>query len=708
MLRDARKNLDLTIDEVALGSGLSKPTIINLERGFGRVQSGNAVCAFLSKIYFSRRPIEPVEKDRLIWASLFPHTPYPDGNPTRGPGRPRNEKKGNAWSSPTMETKSSQSQATAVSKVLEFSGAQALESGQTITAHSETSPFSRRESSQGGLSKEYLNNPLVIDCLAAAVDRYREINSIRPANRAALRELYQHVASQPWSARNGEKRSEPAVQKWIARTADIQVRERRKDTGAQRKRQAILEILRGPIAQRRSESHDKGAGEYAMGSLTAITKGVLRDPVILEKLTQHPAILGKVPSISNIVRLLSEYRGGADNHADVRDHLEKTIGFRAAWAGQVAVVDATGWPVRFRYGDNRENHKRWLYLLCDVASARLLAANRSATSESEGWRPQDNPERNDVMLGFLRELGFAPEWLVNDAVSTLTDGLRHLKLGMHPAEKISAGVLLWLAAGVRPYVRMGARPTGGAHVERAVHTTKDKLAELGTQRAIEKESKGCGLQRLNHCDNELEFLNQISTAIAEINETQLKRRGCPLGRNELYELNTGAVQREGRKLASDLFRANDEGLSKWWQIVGDCKLGQVSAGRVAVRINGKAWTAELETPESGWECRPEEKHALILPPGARHNDDPEAFRILVIETDGARVQYHPATARTIKVDEYYQETSKPLIGGFQKKPDTAADEFSRLRNTDAADYRKHLKTGTTDEPVSAQTIRDRY
>ena len=509
------------------------------------------------------------------------------------------------------------------------------------------------------------------------------------------------VLAQPFAIdKNGKSLTRSAIIKRCQRATGINLRKRPRCTAVVRREIAIHEILVGPLAQHRRDAQDKGAGLHSLGSRRAVLEGVLRVPAIQQALKDHPDIR-EIPSRNLIESVMRAELGAVNRAIECKDHLERCLGFRTEYSGQVAVVDATGWPVCFRYGDKREKHKRWIFLNVDVASARVWMAEFSATSESEGWRPKDNPDRQDVMLLFLRMMGFFPEWLINDAISTLTDGLRFLKPGQNPSESLSWGMLLWLAGGVRPYVRMGERPTGGAQVERAVRSVKDRLAELGTKRAVMLEAKGAGLQKITGCDNELEFMAQITQAVSELNASKLQRRGCPLTREQLFLNENAQGRRAARSIAANLWHPGENNIPNWRRIIGAAKVGTVNRGRINVRLNGKPWVAELERP-GDLECRPEERTALILPPGARQGDDPESFRIIIIETEGARVQYHPATAKAIKVDEYWQDISKPLIGDFRALPEGAADKFARNRDAAAAEYRSkvaaktvRLKEGTT-------------
>jgi hypothetical protein len=470
-----------------------------------------------------------------------------------------------------------------------------------------------------------------------------------------------------------------------------------KVVGVQRRNQAIIEIVGPAFAEKLRNSHNKGAGDYSIANRARAMSGILSAENIRQALLDHPDVR-TIPNLNLALRLARERYGHAGRGSDCRDHLEQTIGFRAAYAGQVMLVDATGYPVVFRNGRVRGKQKMWIFISADVASAFLRVANRVATSESEGWRPKDDPSLCDVMLDFLRQMGHFPEWLVNDAISTLTEGLRYLHPGVHPAEVLSVGTLTILLGGTHPYVRMGERPTGGAHVESAVGVTKGALAEIGTRKAIEREARGEGLTKINYSDNELEWLARLTEAIAKVNASKLTRRDCPLTRADLYQKESAAAARDAWAVAPDLWASVNGGEAKYQQLVRQTKVGEIAGGRVSVRVNGKPWSAEIQD-RAKIDCKTEGRYALILPPGARKDDDPESFRLIVIERDGSRVMYHPATAKTIQVDEYYQDMNKPLIGEYRRLPSTQQDDLTRARARDAAQYRKSLREGTNDAPV---------
>jgi len=531
---------------------------------------------------------------------------------------------------------------------------------------------------------------------------YLMLTAIRPEPQAAKRALYTWIAAQSWAvSRDGKTLSTEAIQKRLARHTGTRLRKRRPELHVQRKHAALIEVLSGPLASHRCDTHDKGAGEYSLGSLRTVLKGVLSNQAIQVALKNHPDILGATPCLSTLEKILRERRGGVDRLKEHRSHdlLERCVGFRAEYAGQVSLVDATGWPVRFRQHDYEKKQKRWLFVHADVASAQVRCANLAATSESEGWRPKD--DRQDVMLEFLRGMDYFPEWLINDAISTLTVGLRSLHPGVHPSEILSDGVIAWLLGGTTPYVGLGMRPTSHAHAEVAVKCFKEHVVKRGTSRAIAAEMSGAGLTKISDAENELEFLEMLNTALCDLNAGKLHRRGCPKSRQELWDLESAVASRALRAQATDLFQPAENGHLKIKNLIRATRVGQIVRGRVSVRLADKAWCAEMVVPDGGWQFKAEEKYALILPPGARANDDPEMFRVLVIENDGARVQYHSHTAKSVAVDEYWQDSAAPVVGQFKGLPHNQADEFAKNRDRDKRNYRKSIRQGTTDEILPA-------
>lgn len=483
----------------------------------------------------------------------------------------------------------------------------------------------------------------------------------------------------------------------------------------QRRNAALREVVGPPVAAHLKDTHDKGAGEYTILKRRQAIAAAIAVPEIRATLESHPGFAGHaMPPLPTLERLLRERLGPA-NRENYRDHLERLAGANASYAGAAAVVDATGWEARYRTGEIREKQKQWIFLCVDVASAHIWAADLVASSESEGWRPNDQPDRQDVMVQFIRKLGWFPEWLINDKISTLTHRLSLLQPGQHPTEKLSMGALLWLCGGARPYVRMGDRPTGGAAAEVGVKCAKGALAQVSTRNAIRKETAGLGLRPLNEYESHLEFLALLNEAIALTNNSVLTRRGCPLTRAQLLALPKGATGRAGRAVAADLWenvdlargeiRDDGDGVPKWKRLVIATRMGRVLSGRMAVQFGGKAWTAELDRPENGWEFAPEEKTVLVMPPGARQDDaDPEAFRVIVVDDNRSNPRYQTATAKAIKIDEYYQDLTHPMLGAYKALPWTAADHQADRRDADAKEWRQTharepLKQATSDEIV---------
>jgi hypothetical protein len=551
---------------------------------------------------------------------------------------------------------------------------------------------------------------------------FRRLARSKPEPRRELARLYADCAAAPWAADpdTGEYPTPAAMQKRLQRATGVKIRDRKLNLSTQRRNSAIIEIIGPPFAQHRRDSHDKGAGAYSLGARSNILNGLLKVPEIVSALENHPDVLGKLPSLPTIERLLADRYGPASRN-DFRDHLERTIGFRAAYPGQVLLVDATGHPVRYETGDVRGKTKQWIFVCADVASAHVWASEFVTDSESAGWKPSGGITQIaqcDVMLGFLRSLGFYPEWLINDAISTLTEGLRDLHTKNHPAEKLSCGVLCWLGGGVKPYVRMAGRPQGGAHVEAAVRGVKSQLIELSSTAAIRKEFAGLGLKKVTDFRNRLEFTSRLHEAVAKLNDSTLTRRGCSLTRAEIFNLESARQHRaNSRHVSNSLFECvdpqtgevRDDGVPGWWRIAAASRVSQVTGGRVSARVNGQAWAADLVAPEKGFEFKPEGKTALIIPPGCVADSDPETFQVVLIDTDGRGVSYQTCTAQSAKVDEYFQDMRKPLIGSYKALPWTKQDEVNHQRNAAAKVWRRDvsaLKQGTTDEPIVDERIED--
>jgi hypothetical protein len=301
-------------------------------------------------------------------------------------------------------------------------------------------------------------------------------------------------------------------------------------------------------------------------------------------------------------------------------------------------------------------------------------------------------------------LGYAPESFNCDQASALFDCLRHIGVeGRVPPR----GILLWLAAGVEPYVHAQARPSGGSHAEAGVKAAKDHLNRLCVKRAVERELAGCGLQRARKFGSELEF----GQVFAEFRATANNRvfRGAQT-RAEFWAL--GAEQRAARALAENLREITREvdghPVRRVDEILACARVVPLCGGRLPVRVHGRAVAADLTAGALELlrkrECPAADLAAVVCQGGLRAGDDPDLVRVVVIQPNerGGQPRYHAVEARCAQVDEYFQDLRKPVRGEYRGRVEGTADALARARETAAREHRERvgaLREGTTGEVV---------
>jgi hypothetical protein len=416
----------------------------------------------------------------------------------------------------------------------------------------------------------------------------------------------------------------------------------------------------------RSEPHSKGAyatrawmfrRDHILGVLDAIGDDI-KDCLGQDEL----------PSVATIERWLSERYGKADAALAAAEHYQETIGFRAQWAGQVVLLDATGLPVRV-HGINQTKDKNgkkahWLHLAVDLASNHTWTHWNPGRSEYEGW--------SDALLSILRRLDFAPEWAIIDRIGGVFEALRYLRPG--EATDLSAGVLAWFAAGVRPYIHASARPTAGAQVERGARGFKQEAARRSLTKRVRESLAGRRNAKGREFANEAAFAEFVSTAEAALNNAKpLQRGNNQRTRAALWAHDESARRRDARRLATD------------WQarlpeILGAHKVVSVNSGELTFRQDGRRISARIGTAVP---LRARDSVALVMPSGLLAADhDPDTMRAIIVEPapQGGMPRYHAVTAQGRREDWFGQYIDQPIVGSHPvAKPQTVADAEGERR-----------------------------
>ena len=494
--------------------------------------------------------------------------------------------------------------------------------------------------------------------------------------------------------------SEGALSVRFRRAAGGRLRERPVDLALKERDERIHGLLGAAYSEFRREEHCKGPWlERSVGSRRKILERLLASPRMQAALLDEA---GGIPSLSQVERIVRARQGAVDARVEWKPHLDMTIGFRAEYAGQCFVLDATGFPVRVKNskGGNQKYERRWGHFCFDVASGKGWAYSRPGDSEHAGW--------DAALKEFFFSQDFAPEWLNVDQASGLFDGLRHI--GEEKEVKLSEGVLLWLAAGCKPYCHASARPTGGAYVEQNIRAAKDAFNALLVGKAVEKQLAGLGLHPARKFESELAFEAVYREFQAGLNKRTY--RGAA-SREELWRLPSAVTARAKRALAENLSApapcsTRHAPLFNWQYSIARARVSRLQGARLSARVNGKAQAADL-TRESldqlaAAGVRPTEMLALTMPGGMRAGDEPDLVRVVIVEAERyGQPKYHASEARCARVDEYFQDARKPGPGVYHGAFEGAQDVFRRTADAAAASWRKRvtgLKEATNDVPVS--------
>jgi hypothetical protein len=500
---------------------------------------------------------------------------------------------------------------------------------------------------------------------------------------------------QPWAFGWAESCRRKKIMTALNRAAGIKLRDRAPDADVQKTRAAILSIIGPPYADhRKRDQHSKGAYDaHAFGSAKACLQGVLDTPAIQKALTEA---VGEIPTFNYCYELVRSSLH-VDSYAEVKDHIQQTIGFRPAYDGHVLLADATGLPVRVdgawgaknpgSRGNKNGFQKHWLHMAVDVGSAYSWIHPTFSDNEASGWPP---------FLSWLLidQLQYAPEHLSVDEVSGVFSWLRDPAADGIP--NLPAEVLLWLAAGVKPYVHAPGRPTGGAHAEVNIKGAKNTLARITIRRALEKELAGQGLKKSRHFDSQAELLSTIGELREKINARHLGRAGDT--RVNLWNDAESAAKRSLRALVPNA-------AAIWREIVSRTKTASVSGKTIMGKSGGSRIVADISTD---LDFKPLDCPALVFPCGLRVGDDPELRRVLLVEPRPGQPVYHLAEAKVALRDRRGFDLRQPIYGtGYVAAAETRNDQIQKFRDEASELHRARvsaLKTGTTGTTDTAETI----
>ncbi|MCX7805927.1 MAG: helix-turn-helix domain-containing protein [Planctomycetota bacterium] len=686
-VRLIRVSLHLTIPEVAELAGVTGRTIQNVETGAHdpRRSVYERIRAALRRAYLDRGPVRPLEMDDFVrrFLGLPPRGP---GRPPKGPGRDRRRRLPSDGAGGAAPAAAEGDCANGGNPV----GAEATRAG-TASGGDATAPVgidAAANPAPVGIAAAAANPapapwpPPGLHDPARLADAWRALAAdYSRARRRALLDAIREAC--PWAA----TLSDGAICARMVRLHGVRPGRRSRCGGrptAERDR-AWAAILGAALAAHRKEAVSKGAyDDRAPGSRRKQLVALLALPEMRERLQ---AEAGAVPTIHQAERVLRRYVGRVAPRAECRAYIDGCLGTRARYAGQVMYTDGTGPQVRVlrRWGirSSKGVLKPQWYVLADQASGRISIHPSMAAGEA-ALDPAGQSAWSAALWEWLFSLGFAPEVLVMDAISGLAGDLARLEPGRPPA--LTKGVLLWLAAGALPYVHQPARPTGGAHVERAIREAKDAWAAKLIADAVAAELAGAGPTRAREFGSFTEFVR--ATRELEESLNAMAYRGAE-SRAALWE--RGAAERASRALAPDARARADA-------ILAAARVTVHQAGRLRCRVGEKVVAADV-MPETlrlsprapAGHRLPEDAPALTFPGGLLASDPPDLVRAVIVEVHDGQPLFHAAAARVASLDEYYQDTRLPYFGeGFRARPRSVEDEKAAMRDRMAEAWRERV------------------
>jgi hypothetical protein len=99
---------------------------------------------------------------------------------------------------------------------------------------------------------------------------------------------------------------------------------------------------------------------------------------------------------------------------------------------------------------------------------------------------------------------------------------------------------------------------------------------------------------------------------------------------------------------------------------------------IRAKQNGKSVTAEIHGEMSG---RWNESTALCIPAGMLASDqDPDEFRVIVVESKPGLNAYHQVRARAVSKNFFGLSTTQPQFGTYRALPRTKAQQIGAKRD----------------------------
>lgn len=713
--------LDLTQSGVAREIGVSIQHVHNICAGHSKpsYEIANKLERILKQTWELRRGVTvPPEVAKIVFEILYPPPPFDPFN-QRGPGRPRKETKGSiecnsqqglpvqasAFSSSTIhayrESESEQSYGSEDNSCEPLStpnGSKPTRSSEPesrVFSHRGSKPSRAAENLSVTWESGLLNDPKY------AISVLRQIAALDPVPQKLLAKFKADCAKQMWALRWKESCREQKAYRFLADKAGIQLRKRGQDVQVQARNAHILSTVGPAIAWlRKNSTHSKGAYDTrSFGFRRQQIGEVLNMPQVARALVDEET--GETPSIAMVERILRDANWGVDSRNEPDDFVQRTIGWRPRFAGDVILADWTGLPIQVegavleevnrRTGAKEKRFKKFgMHVAVDAATNFTWCDQTYGDNEYATW-----PRFLEWLL--FKGLGYRPNVLVMDKVSGVVTSLLNGSPD-EPHTNVMAEVIAWIAAGATFHVHLPEHANAKGHVEVAAKLLKHReLNALTVRKCLEKHMRG-NLVKPRDLVSHAEALRLMLQMQENANKRILHRDGHKLGpRFELWSNAEDAVLREERAFTDDAQHV-------WRDVVSKAKHVWVNGKTATLRVSGKKHYAELRGFEELGLGQVEDSAAWIVPPLPGVGVDLEEYRVCLVQKNkGGLPRFHPLTARISVKDRFAFDEMRPYLGaGYHALP---SNNKERTKSTiDLAEQRwkkevAGLREGTTGEEV---------
>lgn len=484
----------------------------------------------------------------------------------------------------------------------------------------------------------------------------------------------------------------------------IKLREKAPDPMVTQRKDRIFNAVCGFVSwYAKNSTQSKGAYDlHSVGSRRETIARMLTQDRFIQMAADRAT--GAIPTVTQVETILRENKWMVDSRNDPEDFCAATFGTRPRYIGDEIMADWSGLPVKVdsavmevvnkRTGKKEKKYKKFgFHVAVDVASNFGWFDLTYGDNEHATWF-------DFLKRLFFRELQYAPGWLIMDKVSGVIPSLEHLNPDA-PFADVNPVLIAIAGVGTRFNVHMPERANAKGNAEVAGKLFKHRSFHgVGVRKVMEQHLSGVlAKPRKVVCHSEVHAM--FEEAKSNYNERYLCRDGIDLGaRKTIWTTEQDVIIRR-----KDALVTNAEAIYE--DIAARTKVVTCYGNKIDLRINGVRYYAELEGFEEAGIRKPKGDTALIIPNGLRASDDPDGYRVCLIqkpENGRGLPRFASLTAKVCPKDRLGYDILRPYRGeGYKAKPDTASDTVKRAKDKAENEWekivngnRKTLKTGTDD------------